>query len=607
MAQPTWTVGDYWDYLATWEGFPQPGSMRLTVTGTETVNVGGTAYDSYRVETEGQFLFSPPTTGWETVVAVAWYRASDLSLVKQYVNLTDLIVVPIIWSQTIYITLAVDPPERLVWPLTAGAMWTAAGWVNASWFVVPGPGMTTRRNATVNMSFSVEPERAVTVPSGTYTATPLSGTAGGYANVTYWSPAVGNGVLIQQFAPGGVEIQRLELIGYQYRGGAPITTLVIGAPNVTGGATYVTSATPLSFSVLDPGGRGIRATVFRIDDGPWANYTGGTFTLPGEGTHVLEWYSQGDGGNLEATRSATLTVDDTPPTSSISVGIPKYMAARTYVTSATRVTITAADGGALPVGLAATLVRVWNGTWSDWAADGSPFALAGTDGIRYVEYRSEDLLGNRESVRNETLVLDDTPPTTTLSPASGPYSKATTFTLSATDAGCGVNGTEVRIDAGAWTPYAGGFALAAGDHVVRYRSVDCLNNTEAERELAVNVGSPPPPPPPPPPPAPETNLKPLVAAVFAAILAIAGAWSARRRPWKKGTGGRAMLLAFAFTAIPFVLAEAGTGIISFFIGFLSIPPILGLGTAVDVGILAGGLVTMIVTRTRESRREGRHP
>jgi len=101
-------------------------------------------------------------------------------------------------------------------------------------------------------------------------------------------------------------------------------------------------------------------------------------------------------------------------------------------------------------------------------------------------------------------------------------------------------------------------------------------------------------------------LKPLVAAVFAAILAIAGAWSARRRPWKKGTGGRAMLLAFAFTAIPFVLAEAGTGIISFFIGFLSIPPILGLGSLVDGAILTGGLAVATV-RLRSASRTARGP
>jgi hypothetical protein len=46
---------------------------------------------------------------------------------------------------------------------------------------------------------------------------------------------------------------------------------------------------------------------------------------------------------------------------------------------------------------------------------------------------------------------------------------------------------------------------------------------------------------------------------------------------------------FAVTALPFVLAEAGTGVLSFFTGWLSIPPLLGLGTAVDLAILLVGL------------------
>ena len=86
---------------------------------------------------------------------------------------------------------------------------------------------------------------------------------------------------------------------------------------------------------------------------------------------------------------------------------------------------------------------------------------------------------------------------------------------------------------------------------------------------------------------PEANWKPLVASAFAAILVLAGAWSARRAPWS--TGIRRQLRVFGVTALPFVLAEAGTGVLSFFTGWLSIPPLLGLGTAVDLAILLVGL------------------
>jgi PKD repeat protein len=85
----------------------------------------------------------------------------------------------------------------------------------------------------------------------------------------------------------------------------------------------------------------------------------------------------------------------------------------------------------------------------------------------------------------------------------------------------------------------------------------------------------------------ETNWKPLVAGAFTAILILAGAWSARRAPWS--TGSRRQSRAFAMLALPFVIAEVGTGVLSFYTGWLSIPPFLGLGTAVDLAILLAGL------------------
>jgi len=90
-----------------------------------------------------------------------------------------------------------------------------------------------------------------------------------------------------------------------------------------------------------------------------------------------------------------------------------------------------------------------------------------------------------------------------------------------------------------------------------------------------------------PPSTPEPNWKPLVAATFAFVLALMGAWSSRRAPWR--TGSRRALRAFAFTALPFVVAEAGTGVTSLLTGVLAIPPLLGAGTAVDLAILVAGI------------------
>ena len=98
----------------------------------------------------------------------------------------------------------------------------------------------------------------------------------------------------------------------------------------------------------------------------------------------------------------------------------------------------------------------------------------------------------------------------------------------------------------------------------------------------------------PPPPAVEANYKPLIALVFAIVLAAAGLWSSKRRPWKGEKDRMAVVKAFAIVSLPFVLAEAVTGVVSFATGRLSVPPWFGSGTIVDLMILMAGLGVPLV-------------
>jgi hypothetical protein len=280
----------------------------------------------------------------------------------------------------------------------------------------------------------------------------------------------------------------------------PITSLVIGNPNYTSTATYVKSTTPLSLSVLDQSGLGIRNTTYTVDGGNTVNYTAtGTFFLFGEGVHKIEWRSL------------------------------------------------------------------------DWA-------------------------GNLEDVSSMNLTVDDTPPATTIHKSEEQATTATLFTLTATDSGCGANVTRYRIDGGSWAVYSGGFTLPEGVHNISYYSNDMLNNTEKEKWLVVTVsGSL-------PPVEVAVNYKSIVALIFAIILLVAGVWSSKRRPWKGGKDRMAVVKAFAITSMPFVLAEAATGMLSLLTGQLSMPPLVGAGTAVDLAILLAGIVVAIlrIVRTRSS-------
>ncbi len=74
----------------------------------------------------------------------------------------------------------------------------------------------------------------------------------------------------------------------------------------------------------------------------------------------------------------------------------------------------------------------------------------------------------------------------------------------------------------------------------------------------------------------------------------------------------AVAKAYMVTSIPFVLAKAGTGIVSLLTGLLSIQPMAGTGTAVDLAILIGGLVVTLCRALRKAARElegseGAHP
>ena len=95
------------------------------------------------------------------------------------------------------------------------------------------------------------------------------------------------------------------------------------------------------------------------------------------------------------------------------------------------------------------------------------------------------------------------------------------------------------------------------------------------------------------PPGVEGNYKPVVAVMFAIISAVAGVWSSKRRPWKGGKGKMAVVKAFTVISLPFIIAEAVTGVASFLTGELKIPPTFGVGTAVDVTILLIGLAVAI--------------
>jgi hypothetical protein len=65
----------------------------------------------------------------------------------------------------------------------------------------------------------------------------------------------------------------------------------------------------------------------------------------------------------------------------------------------------------------------------------------------------------------------------------------------------------------------------------------------------------------------------------------------------------AVVKAFVITSLTFTLLETTTGIVSFLTGALSIPPLLGVGTAVDMCVLTGGSAVGLLRALRKIETE----
>jgi hypothetical protein len=188
----------------------------------------------------------------------------------------------------------------------------------------------------------------------------------------------------------------------------------------------------------------------------------------------------------------TTVNDTTPPVTAIIVGDPQYTSScrKRYVTSATMFALSATDDLS---GVAKTEYRIDNGSWIAYA----PFTLA-SEGSHVIGYRSVDRRNNTETEKKLTVIVDNTPPVSTLSIGSvkcnsgGSISvtKTTKFTITATDASSGVRLSEYRIDGGSWTTYGGAFALAGystGAHTISYRSTDNVGNVETAKIKTVKL------------------------------------------------------------------------------------------------------------------------
>ncbi|OEJ61744.1 glycosyl hydrolase [Streptomyces agglomeratus] len=141
-----------------------------------------------------------------------------------------------------------------------------------------------------------------------------------------------------------------------------------------------------------------------------------------------------------------------------------------------------------------------DGAWQPYTAP----VMVHQFGTHKIRYRATDKAGNTaaEKAVDFTVVApptdDKTPPETSATVSGeknpeGHYLGMATVTVTASDAGSGVNTIEYALGAsGAWTAYSGPVMVhQVGTHKIRYRATDKAGNTAAEKAVDFTVVAPP--------------------------------------------------------------------------------------------------------------------
>jgi hypothetical protein len=266
------------------------------------------------------------------------------------------------------------------------------------------------------------------------------------------------------------------------------TDIISGTPSNNG--WYISTSVSVTLTTTDATS-GVAATHYTIDGGAQQTYTGSAFTVGGDGSHTIAFWSVDGAGNTESSHTDSFKIDGTPPSTRDSLsGTPGSNG--WYTSAAVTVTLSATDATS---GVATTYYAVDSGAQQSY---GSAFAISG-DGTHHMTFWSVDNAGNIESSHSDSFNIDSTAPTTTDSRsgtlgANSWYTSATvTVTLTATDATSGVATTFYTIDGGSQHTYTGAVAVGGdGGHSVVFWSVDAAGNTEGAHSDSLMIDSTPP-------------------------------------------------------------------------------------------------------------------
>jgi len=187
----------------------------------------------------------------------------------------------------------------------------------------------------------------------------------------------------------------------------PITNIEIGTPKYVTEKLYLTSQTPITLIASDDIS-GVRCIRFKIGDGEWIEVDSSiaSFNVTGmDGEYIIQYYSIDNAGNNEDIKNITISLDNTPPLSSLEIGEPKYISDKSYVKGITGIKISVIDEGC---GVEYSEYRIDNGEWISYNNSATFDLSSYQDGLHKIFKRSRDFLGNEEGIDSLSVALDNT-------------------------------------------------------------------------------------------------------------------------------------------------------------------------------------------------------
>ena len=276
------------------------------------------------------------------------------------------------------------PPTTTASPSPAA---NAAGWNNTDVTVTLAATDKTGGSGLANTYYKIDSGGAQTTYTGAFMVSAST-------PVTYWSTDVaGNVEVAKTFTP---QIDKT------------LPTVADDYDRLWHKADVTVTLDP-----KDTGGSGVAATYYKVDVAS-AFSTGTSFTVAGEGSHPVVYYTTDAAGNESVHTTITVKIDKTAPTTA-AAQTPAANAAGWNNTDVSVALAATDEGGS---GVDKTYYTLNSGATQTYDATVNPLPL--TSSSDTLTYWSSDKAGSVEVAKTFTLQIDKTSPTVTItSPADG--------------------------------------------------------------------------------------------------------------------------------------------------------------------------------------------